>query len=161
MNSVRFVMLAIEAEARRQVDIWESGGEVRQETRLFDPARNETRSMRSKEDAHDYRYFPDPDLLPLVLEQAWVDELRTHLPELPDAKRGRFMREYGLPAYDAGVLVAEQATADFFEAVARNRDGRLAANWVTGDFFAALKPHRQKPSKLRPSPPQRWADCRI
>jgi aspartyl-tRNA(Asn)/glutamyl-tRNA(Gln) amidotransferase subunit B len=131
-------MQAIEAEAKRQVQLWESGGEVVQETRLFDPARNHTRSMRSKEDAHDYRYFPDPDLLPLVLDQAWVDELRAALPELPDAKRARFVAEYGLPPYDAGVLVAEQAVADFFETVARGRDARLAANWIIGDFFAAL-----------------------
>ncbi len=138
VNSIRFVMLAIEAEARRQVEVWESGGEVVQETRLFDPARQVTRSMRSKEDAHDYRYFPDPDLLPLVLDQAWVDGLRAGLPELPDAKRARFVSDYKLPSYDAGVLVAEQATADFFETVARGRDARLAANWITGDFFAAL-----------------------
>jgi aspartyl-tRNA(Asn)/glutamyl-tRNA(Gln) amidotransferase subunit B len=138
VNSVRFVMQAIEAEAKRQVQLWESGGEVVQETRLFDPARNETRSMRSKEDAHDYRYFPDPDLLPLVLDEAWVENLRAGLPELPDAKRARFIRDYALTAYDAGVLVAEQATADFFETVARGRDARLAANWITGDFFAAL-----------------------
>ena len=138
VNSIRFVMLAIEAEARRQVEVWESGGEVVQETRLFDPARQMTRSMRSKEDAHDYRYFPDPDLLPLVLDQVWVDGLRASLPELPDAKRARFVAGYKLPAYDAGVLVAEQTTADFFETVARGRDARLAANWITGDFFAAL-----------------------
>ncbi len=138
VNSIRFVMLAIEAEARRQVEVWECGGEVVQETRLFDPARQMTRSMRSKEDAHDYRYFPDPDLLPLVLDQVWVDGLRASLPELPDAKRARFVADYKLPAYDAGVLVAEQTTADFFETVARGRDARLAANWITGDFFAAL-----------------------
>jgi aspartyl-tRNA(Asn)/glutamyl-tRNA(Gln) amidotransferase subunit B len=138
VNSVRFVMQAIEAEAKRQVEVWESGGQVVQETRLFDPARGHTRSMRSKEDAHDYRYFPDPDLLPLVLEPAWVEELRVKLPELPDAKRARFISAYGLPAYDAGVLVAEQIVADFFETVARGRDARLAANWITGDFFAAL-----------------------
>jgi aspartyl-tRNA(Asn)/glutamyl-tRNA(Gln) amidotransferase subunit B len=138
VNSIRFVMLAIEAEAKRQIEIWESGGEVRQETRLFDPNRNETRSMRSKEDAHDYRYFPDPDLLPLILDEAWVAQLRAGLPELPDAKRARFIRDYNLPAYDAGVLVAEQSVAAFFETVARGRDARLAANWITGDFFAAL-----------------------
>jgi aspartyl-tRNA(Asn)/glutamyl-tRNA(Gln) amidotransferase subunit B len=138
VNSVRFVMQAIEAEARRQVEIWEAGGEVQQETRLYDPGRGETRSMRSKEDAHDYRYFPDPDLLPLVIEQAWVDELAAGLPELPDAKKARFMSQYGLPAYDAGVLVMEQATADFYEAVARGRDGKIAANWMLGDFFAGL-----------------------
>ncbi len=138
VNSVRFVMQAIEAEARRQIEVWEAGEEVRQETRLFDPARQATRSMRSKEDAHDYRYFPDPDLLPLVLEEDWVQRLRASLPELPDAKRARFVAEYGLPPYDAGVLVAEQSVARFFETVARGRDARLAANWITGDFFAAL-----------------------
>jgi aspartyl-tRNA(Asn)/glutamyl-tRNA(Gln) amidotransferase subunit B len=138
VNSVRFVMQAIEAEARRQVDVWEAGGTVEQETRLFDPSRGETRSLRSKEDAHDYRYFPDPDLLPLVLDEAWVESLKADLPELPDEKRARFMSEYGLPAYDAGVLVADQITADFYETVAKGRDARLAANWVTGDFFAAL-----------------------
>jgi aspartyl-tRNA(Asn)/glutamyl-tRNA(Gln) amidotransferase subunit B len=138
VNSVRFVMLAIEAEAKRQVQIYEDGGSIQQETRLFDPARNHTRSMRSKEDAHDYRYFPDPDLLPLELDAGWVEELKTNLPELPDAKRARFISQYGLPAYDAGVLVADQVTADFFETVARGRDARLAANWITGDFFAAL-----------------------
>ena len=138
VNSIRFVMQAIEAEAKRQVEVWESGAEVHQETRLFDPARNETRSMRSKEDAHDYRYFPDPDLLPLVLDEAWVESLKAKLPELPDAKRARFVADYKLPPYDAGVLVAEQVTADFFETVARGRDARMAANWITGDFFAAL-----------------------
>ncbi|MFW7268789.1 Asp-tRNA(Asn)/Glu-tRNA(Gln) amidotransferase subunit GatB [Gluconacetobacter sp. Hr-1-5] len=138
VNSIRYVMQAIEVEAVRQVEIWESGGSVDQETRLFDPARSETRSLRSKEDAHDYRYFPDPDLLPLVIEEAWVQGLAAHLPELPDAKRQRFQDEYGIPRYDAGVLVAEQATADFYETVARGRDPRLAANWVIGDFFAAL-----------------------
>ena len=138
VNSVRFVMHAVEAEALRQIEVWESGGEVVQETRLYDPAKGETRSMRSKEDAHDYRYFPEPDLLPLVLEQAWVDELKSGLPELPDEKRARFCTEYGIPFYDAGVLVADQATADFYETVAKGRDGKLAANWVTGDFFAAM-----------------------
>ena len=138
VNSIRFVMQAIEAEARRQIDIYEEGGDIRQETRLFDPTRGETRSMRSKEDAHDYRYFPDPDLLPLVLDEAWVEQLRSELPELPDAKRARFVSDFALTPYDAGVLVAEQATADFFETVATGRDPRLAANWITGDFFAAL-----------------------
>jgi aspartyl-tRNA(Asn)/glutamyl-tRNA(Gln) amidotransferase subunit B len=138
VNSVRFVMQAIEAEAKRQIAVWEQGGAVDQETRLFDPARGNTRSMRSKEDAHDYRYFPDPDLLPLVLDEAWVAELKAKLPELPDAKRRRFMQDYGLPAYDAGVLVAEQATADYYEAVAKGRDAKIAANWVMGDLFAAL-----------------------
>ena len=138
VNSVRFVMQAVEVEALRQIAVWEGGGEVQQETRLFDPNRGETRSMRSKEDAHDYRYFPDPDLLPVVLEQGWVDGLRAALPELPDAKQARFISEYGLSRYDAAVLVAEQATALFFEGVARGRDAKIAANWVTGDFFAAM-----------------------
>ncbi len=138
VNSIRFVMQAIEAEAKRQIEVWESGGTVTQETRLYDPGRGETRSMRSKEDAHDYRYFPDPDLLPLVLDEAWIAELKAGLPELPDAKRARFVAQYGLPAYDAGVLVAEQSTADYYEAVARGRDAKLAANWVMGDLFAAL-----------------------
>ena len=131
-------MQAVEVEAIRQIEVWESGGEVQQETRLFDSARGETRSMRSKEDAHDYRYFPDPDLLPLVLEQSWVDALRAALPELPDTKRARFISDYGLTPYDAGVLVAEQSTALFFEAVAQGRDAKQAANWVTGDVFGAL-----------------------
>jgi aspartyl-tRNA(Asn)/glutamyl-tRNA(Gln) amidotransferase subunit B len=138
VNSIRYAMQAIDYEARRQVEIWEAGGEVKQETRLFEPGRNITRSMRSKEDAHDYRYFPDPDLLPLVIDQDWVDSLRTELPELPDAKRARFITHYGLPAYDAAVLVAEQPVAAFFEQVAAGHDGRLAANYVTGDLFAAL-----------------------
>ncbi|MGE0224818.1 MAG: Asp-tRNA(Asn)/Glu-tRNA(Gln) amidotransferase subunit GatB [Acetobacteraceae bacterium] len=138
VNSIRFVMQAIEAEAARQVEVWESGGTVEQETRLFDSGRGVTRPMRSKEDAHDYRYFPDPDLLPLVLDETWIDELRMALPELPDAKQARFMRDYGLTAYDAGVLTAEKETASFYEAVASNRDPKIAANWIMGDFFAAL-----------------------
>jgi aspartyl-tRNA(Asn)/glutamyl-tRNA(Gln) amidotransferase subunit B len=138
VNSVRFVMHAVEAEAQRQIGVWESGGTVVQETRLYDPARGETRSMRSKEDAHDYRYFPEPDLLPLVLDEAWVAGLKAKLPELPDEKRARFTREYGIPFYDAGVLVADQNIADFYESVAKGRDARLAANWISGDFFAAL-----------------------
>ncbi|MEI7713843.1 MAG: Asp-tRNA(Asn)/Glu-tRNA(Gln) amidotransferase subunit GatB [Rhodospirillales bacterium] len=138
VNSVRFVMQAIEAEAARQVEVWESGGTVKQETRLFDSNRGETRPMRSKEDAHDYRYFPEPDLLPLVLEEDWIAALKASLPELPDAKKARFRTEYGLTAYDAAVLVAEQATAVFYETVAKGRDAKIAANWVTGDFFAAL-----------------------
>jgi aspartyl-tRNA(Asn)/glutamyl-tRNA(Gln) amidotransferase subunit B len=134
VNSIRFVMLAVEAEAKRQIMVWEDGGEVTQETRLFDPTRNETRSMRSKEDAHDYRYFPDPDLLPLILDQDWVNGLK----ELPDAKTARFVADYGLSAYDARILVMEQATADFYETLAKGRDAKLAANWMMGDFFAAL-----------------------
>ena len=138
VNSIRFVMQAVEAEARRQIAIWEEGGTVEQETRLFDSARGVTRPMRSKEYAHDYRYFPDPDLLPLVLDPGWVESLKASLPELPDAKAARFIREYGLSAYEARVLVAERATADYYEAVAKGRDGKLAANWVMGDLFAAL-----------------------
>ncbi len=138
VNSIRFVMLAVEAEAKRQIAIWEDGGEVVQETRLFDVSKMETRSMRSKEDAHDYRYFPDPDLLPLVITQAWVDELKTHLPELPDAKTARFQSQYGLSPYDARILVMEQITADFFEKLAAGRDAKKAANFIMGDFFAAL-----------------------
>jgi aspartyl-tRNA(Asn)/glutamyl-tRNA(Gln) amidotransferase subunit B len=138
VNSIRFVMQAVEAEAHRQIEVWESGGEVVQETRLYDHVRGETRSMRSKEDAHDYRYFPDPDLLPLVLDEAWVETLRSQLPELPDAKRARFVSDYGLSPYDAGVLVAEQSTAAYFETVAKGRDAKAAANYVTGDLFAAL-----------------------
>lgn len=138
VNSIRFVMQAVEAEARRQIGVWEEGGTVVQETRLFDSARGTTRSMRSKEDAHDYRYFPDPDLLPLVLDEAWVAGLLAKLPELPDAKRARFVSDYGLSPYDAGVLVAEQATAAYFETVAKGRDAKVAANYVMGDLFAAL-----------------------
>jgi aspartyl-tRNA(Asn)/glutamyl-tRNA(Gln) amidotransferase subunit B len=139
VNSVRFVMQAIEAEAQRQVEVWEAGGTVQQETRLFDSARGTTRSMRSKEDAHDYRYFPDPDLLPLVLDEAWIEDIRSSLPELPDAKKARFIGEYGLSSYDADVLVAERATATFYEEVAAAHDPKMAANWVIGDLFAALK----------------------
>jgi len=138
LNSVRFVMQAIEAEARRQVAIIEDGGTIAQETRLFDPARGETRPMRSKENDYDYRYFPDPDLLPLVLDRAWVDGIKAALPELPDAKRARFVREFGLGAEEAGVLVAERATAEFFETVAAGRDPKAAANWVVGELFGAL-----------------------
>ncbi len=138
VNSIRYVMQAIEIEARRQVDIWEAGSIVDQETRLFDPVRAETRSLRSKEDAHDYRYFPDPDLLPLVLDETWIARLAEALPELPDQKRSRFASDYGIPWQDATVLVAERSTAAFFEEVARGRDARLAANWILGDLFAAL-----------------------
>ena len=138
VNSIKFVMQAVEAEARRQVEVWEGGGAVDQETRLFDVARGRTRAMRSKEDAHDYRYFPDPDLLPLVLDEAWVDGLRAGLPELPDAKRARFVAQFGLSPYDSGVLVADQATAAYFEVAAQGRDAKAAANWVMGDLFAAL-----------------------
>lgn len=138
VNSIRFVGQAIEAEARRQIAIIEDGGTIDQETRLFDPAKGETRSMRSKEDAHDYRYFPDPDLLPLEFDDAFVEALARELPELPDDKRARFMRETGLSAYDASVLVAEKATADYFEAAARGRDGKAAANWVINNLLGKL-----------------------
>ena len=138
LNSVRFVMQAIEIEARRQIAIVEAGGKIAQETRLFDTARGETRPMRSKENDFDYRYFPDPDLLPLVLDPEWVARLRAELPELPDAKRTRFVADYGLSTEDSEVLVAERATAEFFETVAKGRDAKTAANWVTGDLFAAL-----------------------
>lgn len=138
VNSIRFVKQVIDYEARRQIEVLESGGSIDQETRLFDVAKGETRPMRSKEDAHDYRYFPDPDLLPLELDQAWVDEIKASLPELPDAKKARFMADYGLSSYDAAVLAADKERAAFFEDVAKGRDGKLAANWVTGDFFGAL-----------------------
>jgi aspartyl-tRNA(Asn)/glutamyl-tRNA(Gln) amidotransferase subunit B len=138
VNSIRFIGQAIEYEARRQIAIIEDGGTIDQETRLYDAGKGETRSMRSKEEAHDYRYFPDPDLLPLEFDQAYVDDLAQHLPELPDTKKARFITEYGLTAYDAGVLVAERASADFFEAVAKGRDGKIAANWVINELFGRL-----------------------
>jgi aspartyl-tRNA(Asn)/glutamyl-tRNA(Gln) amidotransferase subunit B len=138
VNSVRFIGQAVEAEARRHIDILEEGGKIEQETRLFDPKTGETRSMRSKEEAHDYRYFPDPDLLPLELTQEYVDGLKKVLPELPDEKRSRFMKAYGLSAYDANVLVAERESADYFEQVAKGRDGKLAANWVINELFGRL-----------------------
>jgi len=138
LNSVRFVILAIQVEAARQIVLIENGGAVEQETRLFDPVQLETRVMRSKEHAHDYRYFPDPDLLPLVLDEAWIAALRAQLPELPDAKKARFVAEYGLRPEDADVFVAERATAEYFERVATGRDPKQAANWVMGDLFGAL-----------------------
>ncbi len=138
MNSMRFIQQAIEYEARRQIAILEDGGAVVQETRLYDPDRGETRSMRSKEEAHDYRYFPDPDLLPLELDQAWVDAIAAGLPELPDAKRARFVADYGITPYDAAVLTAEVEAAAYFEAVARGRDGKQAANWVINELFGRL-----------------------
>ena len=139
MNSMRFIQMAIEVEARRQIALIEDGKEVVQETRLYDPDKNETRSMRSKEEAHDYRYFPDPDLLPLEIEQAWVDDIAASLPELPDAKKSRFMSDFGLSDYDASVLTAEAENAAYFEAVAEGRDGKLAANWVINELFGRLK----------------------
>ncbi|HEV2554268.1 MAG TPA: Asp-tRNA(Asn)/Glu-tRNA(Gln) amidotransferase subunit GatB [Bosea sp. (in: a-proteobacteria)] len=138
VNSIRFIGQAVEVEARRQIGILEDGGTIDQETRLYDPAKSETRSMRSKEEAHDYRYFPDPDLLPLEFDDAFVAELKAHLPELPDAKKARFIAEYGLSPYDASVLVAEREQADYFEAVATGRDGKAAANWVINELFGRL-----------------------
>lgn len=138
VNSIRFVMQAIEIEAKRQIEVIEAGGTIAQETRLYDQRLGETRSMRSKEMAHDYRYFPDPDLLPLVFDDAFVSEIEKELPELPDEKKARFMRENGLSAYDAGVLVAEKEKADYYEVVAKGRDGKLAANWVITNLFGAL-----------------------
>src|SRR6195256_271472 len=143
MNSIRFIGQAIDYEARRQIGILEDGGSIDQETRLFDPNKGETRSMRSKEEAHDYRYFPDPDLLPLEFTQAYVDALKADLPELPDQKKSRFIGDFGLTLYDAGVLVSEQESADFYEAVLaalvnRARDGKLAANWVINELFGRL-----------------------
>ncbi len=138
VNSIRFIGQSIEVEARRQIDILEAGGKIDQETRLFDPGKGETRSMRSKEEAHDYRYFPDPDLLPLELTMEYVGELEAGLPELPDAKKHRFMQDFGLSDYDANVLVAERESADYFENVARGRDGKVAANWVNNELFGRL-----------------------
>jgi aspartyl-tRNA(Asn)/glutamyl-tRNA(Gln) amidotransferase subunit B len=143
MNSISFIGDAIEYEARRQVDILEDGGAIEQETRLYDPDKGETRSMRSKEEAHDYRYFPDPDLLPLEFSETFVDELKETLPELPEQKKARFIAEFGLSRYDAGVLVAERESANFYEAVLaqladRTRDGKLSANWVINELFGRL-----------------------
>ena len=139
MNSMRFIQLAIDYEARRQIALIEDGEKVVQETRLYDPDKNETRSMRSKEEAHDYRYFPDPDLLPLEIEQASVDDIKASLPELPDQKKARFISDLGLSDYDASVLTAEVVNAAYFEKVAEGRDGKLAANWVINELFGRLK----------------------
>ena len=138
VNSIRFVGQAIDYEARRQIGIVEDGGTIKQETRLFDPGKGETRSMRSKEEAHDYRYFPDPDLLPLEFDQPYVAALKAGLPELPDAKKARFVSQYGVTPYDAMVLTLERASADFFEAVAAGRDAKIAANWVINELFGRL-----------------------
>ncbi len=143
VNSIRFIGQAIEHEARRQIEIIEDGGTIVQETRLFDPNRGETRSMRSKEEAHDYRYFPDPDLLPLELNAEAVAALKAKLPELPDEKKARFVRDFGLSPYDAGQLVAERETADYFETVAKERDAKLAANWVINELFGRLNKEGQ------------------
>jgi len=138
VNSIRFVQQAVEYEARRQIELIEEGGEVKQQTRLFDPTRGETRPMRSKEEAHDYRYFPDPDLLPLELDPTWVEGIKAGLPELPDVKKARFVSDYGLSPYDAGVLSADMASAAFYETVAKGRDPKIASNWLTGELFAVL-----------------------
>ncbi len=138
LNSMRFVQQAINYEAMRQIEVIEGGGTIQQQTRLYDPKKGETRAMRSKEEAHDYRYFPDPDLLPLVLDEAWVEGIKADLPELPDDKKRRFIEAFKLSPYDASVLVAERARADFFEQVAQGSDAKLAANWVMGEFFGAL-----------------------
>ncbi|WP_238367050.1 Asp-tRNA(Asn)/Glu-tRNA(Gln) amidotransferase subunit GatB [Mesobacterium pallidum] len=154
MNSMRFIQMAIDYEAKRQIAILEAGGKVDQETRLYDPDKNETRSMRSKEEAHDYRYFPDPDLLPLEIEQAWVDDIKASLPELPDAKKARFVGDFGLSEYDASVLTAEVANAAYFEAVAGEAgDGKLSANWVINELFGRLKKedHSIEDSPVSPS----------
>jgi aspartyl-tRNA(Asn)/glutamyl-tRNA(Gln) amidotransferase subunit B len=138
VNSLKAVQQAIDYEAERQIDIIEDGGQVVQETRLWDPAKQETRPMRSKEEAHDYRYFPDPDLLPLEISNEWIAQIKETLPELPDEKKHRFTRDYGLSAYDAGVLIAERARAAYFEKVAEGRDAKLAANWVINELLGAL-----------------------
>jgi aspartyl-tRNA(Asn)/glutamyl-tRNA(Gln) amidotransferase subunit B len=139
VNSVRFVMMTIEHEAERQVGVYEEGGEVVQETRQFDSATGETRPMRAKEFAHDYRYFPDPDLLPLVITQEFVETIEKSLPELPDARKARYLKDFGLGAYDADVLVGERETASYFEELAKGHDAKLAANWVISNLFAMLK----------------------
>ncbi len=138
VNSIKAIQMAIDYEAQRQLEILESGGTIKQETRLWDPAKGETRSMRSKEEAHDYRYFPDPDLLPLVLENAWIQSIKETLPELPDQKKHRFMKEFGLSTYDASVLIAERSRAAFYETVAAGRDPKLAANWVINELLGGL-----------------------
>ncbi len=138
VNSVKFVQQAIIYEANRQVEIIESGGVIDQETRLFDPNKGETRSMRSKEDAHDYRYFPDPDLLPLIIEQSFVDNIAASLPELPDEKKARYMGELGLSAYDASVIAADKTAAEYFDAAAKGHDAKLVANWLTAELFGRL-----------------------
>ena len=154
MNSMRFIQQAIEVEARRQIAIIEDGGAVVQETRLYDPDKGETRSMRSKEEAHDYRYFPCPDLLPLEIEQGWVDDIAKDLPELPDEKKARFISDFGLSDYDASVLTAETAAAAFFEKVADGRDGKLAANWVINELFGRLKKDEKEITESPVSPDQ-------
>ena len=154
MNSMRFMQAAINFEAKRQIAILEDGGIINQETRLYDADKNETRSMRSKEEAHDYRYFPCPDLLPLEIEQNWVDDLEAKLPELPDAKKLRFISSFNLSNYDAGVLTAEKQNAAYFEQVARGRDGKTAANWVINELFGRMKKEDAKITDCPVSPDQ-------
>ena len=154
MNSMRFIQQAIDYEARRQIAILEDGGTIDQETRLYDPNRGETRSMRSKEEAHDYRYFPDPDLLPLELEQEWIDRIAAGLPELPDARKARFVADFGVTEYDAGVLTADREHADWFEEVARGRDGKQAANWVVNELFGRLNKEGRRLADSPVSPAQ-------
>lgn len=154
VNSIRFVGQAIESEARRQIAILEDGGSIDQETRLFDPAKGETRSMRSKEDAHDYRYFPDPDLLPLEFEQAWVDALKADLPELPDEKMERLRSDIGLSTYDASILVSDNVIAEYFESVAKGRDGKMAANWVINNLLGKLNDSGQSIEQCPVAPEQ-------
>jgi aspartyl-tRNA(Asn)/glutamyl-tRNA(Gln) amidotransferase subunit B len=138
VNSVRFVVQTVEYEARRQIEVLEAGGNIAQETRLYDPRAGETRPMRSKEEANDYRYFPDPDLLPLVIEESWVEEIAASLPELPDDKKARFMRDYGISGYDSGVLVAERELAAYFEELAKSADVKLAVNWLNNEILGRL-----------------------
>jgi aspartyl-tRNA(Asn)/glutamyl-tRNA(Gln) amidotransferase subunit B len=152
VNSIRFVGQSIEYEARRQIAILEEGGSIDQETRLFDPGKGETRSMRSKEDAHDYRYFPDPDLLPLEFDDAFIEELAAHLPELPDDKKARLIETVGLSVYDASILVSDKAIADYFERAAKGRDGKLVANWVINDLLGALNKAGQSIEETPVSP---------
>ncbi|WP_273789621.1 Asp-tRNA(Asn)/Glu-tRNA(Gln) amidotransferase subunit GatB [Bartonella sp. ML70XJBT] len=154
VNSIRFIGQAIEYEARRQIAILEDGGVIEQETRLFDATKGETRSMRSKEEAHDYRYFPDPDLLPLEFDQAFVDALAADLPELPDTIKARFVKEMGLTVYDASILVTEKAIADYFEEVVRGRDGKIVANWVINDLLGALNKNNREIDETPVSPNQ-------
>ncbi|MEZ5884710.1 MAG: Asp-tRNA(Asn)/Glu-tRNA(Gln) amidotransferase subunit GatB [Paracoccaceae bacterium] len=161
MNSMRFIQQAIDHEARRQIAIIEDGGSVVQETRLYDPDKGETRSMRSKEEAHDYRYFPCPDLLPLEIEQAWVDDIAASMPELPDEKKARFVTAFGLSEYDAGVLTAEAENAAYFEKVAEGTDGKLAANWVINELFGRLKKEGHDITESPVSPEQLGAIVRL
>ncbi|MBY6153239.1 Asp-tRNA(Asn)/Glu-tRNA(Gln) amidotransferase subunit GatB [Vannielia litorea] len=154
MNSMRFIQQAIDYEAKRQIAILEDGGSIDQETRLYDADKGETRSMRSKEEAHDYRYFPDPDLLPLEIEQGWVDDIAASLPELPDAKKARFIGDFGLSDYDASVLTAEVEAADFFEESAKGRDGKLAANWIINELYGRLKKDEKELGESPVSPAQ-------